>query len=1408
MQRVQQEELGITSGLDEGEGVSFDTQVFVPHPEHLRQLSQLGASPELLELDPSGFLVQFLTVAEGDTRPTPLSSELCDISWSITERIAKAGPPKNPDAATVLRELFTPQLVRECISNLLQSGARSSGYLVSVTALSFIYHPAATLAEVRFLSWQVFRSPAQRGIWKEVAEGLIGACQLVPSLLTALAPGQHRIVKGPDFLDRYLQSLPYAELLELPAFVVEKALAAREAPTKEQAEMLLEAIAGLPNTLLDSPGLLPMLRQLRRSRGSFGEPLVSKLVDEIRRALTARGEGSPLKEWVNAHRSGEPTRREGDAEFLVRTIQEELLEFEEFRTHQIQPEKNALEVLSDIREQRAQMLERAQTLVTRILRADSDFRNQDIRDLTVALESYGDQQLERCIAAGETWLAGGDATPLGQSGCEFAIKCAQLGSDKLRELPSAVALFSQNPPDAAYRVVIRVISTQAPHDELAKLLHRSSLGHVWGDVLEAWDILPSGHDVALFRSLIPRAEPLGVSMYEVVKGCRRWGGIPDAEIALLVLQPSEPSVPSNDDHIARFLCALSKIRITEPQFVQWRSALVQSIVSDPATNTKLQPHHKSILISLLYEGVLMQELEESPLSTGLRTNMCSLKLSPRESTQLSTECKKVLEQVNRWMNGAFSDYALDRGLFTSVSALLEEYGQTRRTLKDLRLEVKEALRVDPRSVPTQKLLSVITIFQKARRSGEDVERLRRRLARRGFLRYEEKDIPVLAATETYVRRFGLKQRSRPLVDFPALSLLQRIGRTRFLVLNEATNPGSVVHTARRSREEFEALVSLCRTAVESELSLKRPLSFMQLLKIPAERRYLLDVLAKILLGSALLCGAGLAVRDLSVAAWTMVGGSLRHGLGGDLATNGSIPKNDRVLARLARPFKDSRDSFLVSGLVGVEPASATQPMLVVKEVSDWVSLRGSDGSYLSADYVEFRLSGVHRDDEIPLPIGARIVDEFRALEFEEFRARAKRDVNELVFHVFIPREPEVDVTLNAAEIVQRHGWALEALSNPRLQFSTVREASPRLADAIEVARTMKAVDAAEHLRGFVSTLLSYEETPEYDNFHGTFEDYFRTILANGKGICGQFSVVFDEALKHAGIPSCIARGYMPKDDGITYTTRGAHATNLVFLSSTAKRVVPRRYDATGEGVLPSANSEADEGWMRGLGFPEALAIGSATAAGLLLLRRRRSYVEKAENEALEKARHGQDSAEELLRESEATSEFGSELRPRELDPEFVFSEWILHHVRMQEGSDRGKASSIGLCDLEELDIDAALQSVEMMKRSLVVVTPTTRLILSMAGMVEQENTVGIVNAWLLNMQDPAQHPEWMQRLQRAEHFSPQEVDALLRLAREVVPGFKGDLSRRSFLSRWSPFTGAVSFNGDCLLRAFCPPAGT
>gem|GEM_PF-4332321 len=1377
-----------------------------PSARELRRLVTVAEPARLLEFDPTGFLAQLLEGRdEGITHAKPVSEDLFHASPSIEDQLLRAGLPRNPDSEAVLKELFSPKLLREAIFRFLQEESASTVPLRSVAALCFVCHPFDSLEEIRFVSRQLFRSDGRSKVWTAVSDGLVSACRIVPRLWIALEPGERRLLRGPDCLVSCMRGRDYHYLLLLPAFIVEQVLARQKLPEPSKAQSILESLLYSHTGLLENPGLLPVLKHLRRSTGRLPERLITTLVVAIQDSVAVRGEHGPRRTWIQAHRTNEPVRDQLCADSLVRQFVQEVMECEEISEALSRFGTNTPEVIAGIRDERARLLDKTRRSVRNLLILDPDFKEGDIAEIVGALETYRTETLKHCEEQARSLLVGAGVPTEFHCGCELAVISASSGFDKLARAQSAFE-SAANREDPAYAVVARVALASRPREDVAAYLAELSSTTSWGCVVHNWDLVPKGHEAALYRALLAHGPSTGLPEEMILAGCKHWGEMSEAEAQAVLLRGLEENARSAQASVRCFVVSLSKLEAPDLEFLSWRAAMTRLVLDLPPIFL-VNPLTTSTLISLLYEGSLTEEIEGSPIAQGLRSHVCSLKLSMNETDQLSAESQKILKEINRWLNGAFSDYALERGLVTPVSVFLEHSGHTKRTVRDLLLCARQILRSEPSCDSVRTLLLVVKAFHYARARGHSLERLRRSLVKRGLLQYVEQEISMMAASETYLRRYGLKEESRTLVQFPALIILKRIreagGDSSASISSGVRGTRSSIAVARRSKEELGRLVAQCRAALEAEITLKRPHSFLQLMKIPAERRQLQSVLANILLGTACLLGGGIALNSLTKIFKGNKDGVISTQ---SLIPNGSLPKVKEPVAKLSSPFRDPRSRYLLRDLVGASDVGATQPALDYpgrREVGNWI-LGRTDRPIV--DIVDLDFYNMYRGPYGGLPIGGRGRNLRTRMGSDAVPLPQSAEVPLHEFRFVVFQELAEDQTVRASELSEMIGVDHAPLIAPRLLSSDISRVSPPLFEAIRVARDMPAAKGAEHLRTVVSRLIKYQESPQYDDFDGDFREYFEAIVKSGRGICGQFSVVLDEALKQAGIPCCIANVYLPDDDGVTYTTAGAHATNIVFLVGRDKEVIPRIYDATGgaerlPGIAPTSRTPFEE-----LALPGVVVLGGVGALALLMANRRRRTTEKHENEALTLV------TDEALRSSEEAdnSEVDSEYQSQPQSPaqlaDDLFGQWLLHHLQESCEFNRQEANDLIFNDLKDDDFDQILRSADRMKRVLLEMTAQTRELFSKTGLFEQESTIGILNGWLRSMESPSARREWVQHLQRRDLFLSQEAEALMRVAREVMPDFKTDArgGGGAIAGVWRLFSRPVPLQTQCLLRAFVP----
>ncbi len=1380
---------------------------FVPRPEDIKKLSLDGINVDLLAFDPAGFVKQLLLPkAAWNAKPErPVSEQLLSAASALLKHLSRDGLPRNPDSEETLKQLFSPAVLRGAISRRLHEG-RPHPVLSDLAAICFVLHPDGTLQEFRSLSDVLLVSQRRREIQRELADGLISACKVNPKLWGMLEEQRGVLSTGADTLSALFESHHYAELVELPAFVVEQILRSRELPSPTEARVLPREFSLSFRALIDAPGLFPILRHVRQASGTLSEQYVDYLVDAVKRSIE---DPRLLSKWVNRHRKSELVRYDQCADSLLRGFVEELFQFDEVRTALARLGDTPSGVISNIKEQRTQLVAGARSSMQKILSRNESFRERDVDAILGELDRYSEFELKSCVELCKQLLAGGTSSGPLLTGCELAARLASAGVSK-PEIVIEAFDDSRGWGGAACGSVLRVVLNSQHPSDVANILAKLARSSKWGELLEHWHLVPDRHEGVLYRAMLHHVTDHDILVDQIVAGAKQSGLISEAEIPEIL---SLKSRQTNNSNIYNVVASLSKIRVRDEGVAQWRARLIESISALPPYYL----HDSSrILEGILYEQCLTEEIRGSQLSEGLRMNVCSLKISSSDAAQLSPQCQKALTEVNRWMNGAFSDHALERTLFTSASVLLEGYGQTKRTLRDLQLSVREAARADQSSQATSTLLKAITEFRVAQTKGYSCEALRRRLVRQGLIQYQEQDTSLMAATEMYLRRHGLRGEDAPLVKFPALILLNRIKpRSYQATSNEPSKAGKAARSilvVRRSKEELAQVVSECRKALESELMPKRSRSPLQLVVGQGGRQGIKRAFAKLLLGVSLAAGAVTTADAMKLPVWGAADAASGYRPTDGSAPNGSIPKVARPVAKLSKAFDNINNSYLLYGLVGSNADSAAQPSLSHEGAAEVYSWLLDDGQGEIEELASLELREVRRDSYVPLPIRARVFDPTRTVSSDWIPAQASRDARSHTVEIAIPREHPIDRSLGAAHVTDALGASQEVLSHPRLHFSKIQQASPELAKAIRAARSMSAAEATEHLREVVMELIAYEETPTYDDFTGTFEEYFKLILANRKGICGQFAVVFDEALKQAGVPSCMVSCILPEKDRTTYTTAGAHLTNIVFLLDSDRRVVPRIVDATGASQMEAMGQDASSSSLGRdessselgrLVIPTGLAIGSAGLATILMLRRRRRE-EPLEVSTLIEIPEEMRPPDESRDSGEASIDSSSLPTPEPSAPRIDrFNLMVDWTTRQDSRKDSQEAQRLSLSEITDSDLDSISEEIEASARRLYEITPEVSEILSRVKEPASETTIAIANSWLARMQDPDYRNRWKQYLKRPDLFTPEQEKALLRLARDVVKPFR-DEGRYRLMERLSSLSTPKSIDSECLLRALVP----
>jgi hypothetical protein len=521
-----------------------------------------------------------------------------------------------------------------------------------------------------------------------------------------------------------------------------------------------------------------------------------------------------------------------------------------------------------------------------------------------------------------------------------------------------------------------------------------------------------------------------------------------------------------------------------------------------------------------------------------------------------------------------------------------------------------------------------------------------------------------------------------------------------------------------------------------------------------------------------------------------------------------------MLAKLSDRLPFVEQSYLVRRLIGADPTGPSQPPLNYPGSDELHKIIADSGKRRLHCQIDITINDVKKGSLIAAPLGAQIIDPSETIiENGDGRFKALKDANELTVSLSIPdRIPEL-LDAEAMVIRNRLGQRHLPLSKPRLPFSAIKELIPQLAEDIEIAREKPAAEAAWYLRTKVSEIIKYEESPEYNTFSGSFRDYLALVFKNGRGICGQFACIYDEALKHAGIPSAIVSAFVPEKDGVSYTTSGGHATNLVFLLSSDGELAPIIMDATGTGsdVNSPVREQRDGISLEDLKLPATVAALTGLTGLFAAFLRRRAQVKEAE--ILERLQpdsviYEEPDAAKLPDDQPANEPNEPTTAVRSIGAlPLVTKAQVLDKWEMSLNSDEnGRRYTNQPAGKSSFDSDEFEGNFELMlKNQSEAIVKRTRAVgllcevLKSGGIEPDRELVTILDLWIQAMNGPEYRTKWIKHINK---FKKPEGKALKIFASHVFPELGDSFGSRSMLSRF--FTTKAPITEDLLCGSLVP----
>jgi hypothetical protein len=830
-------------------------------------------------------------------------------------------------------------------------------------------------------------------------------------------------------------------------------------------------------------------------------------------------------------------------------------------------------------------------------------------------------------------------------------------------------------------------------------------------------------------------------------------------------------------------------------------------------------------MKLLYRNSPEKALEPADQESGKFSYICSLKLSSEELASFPTNYKKLAEKINYSLGRHLSSLNLENAPFVYYNdSFFQDWAAPQKnvfqgvasTYRDLNHETSA----------TQRLIQAVKIISDANKNGATLEDLRRRLAKQELIKYSKHEINPADATAFYLTKFGIG----PPIEFASFKLLkQALNKTPSSVrppirdlgsapkrhfLEEEPKPEYVV---ARPAGTLQDLLKRYSHELKKELPLPHRLTVSKVFFGHSSARRALT--GPIFENKWRIAGALIAVSAAWYASRRIWPDNTSPGdIGSDpsspdgLTPNGRVPSDGILLAKTNSPLPSREQSYLVRRLIGADSAGPSQPPLNYPGSDELYKIIANSGESITGHLM--LINEVRKGSLIPAPLGAQIIDPSGTIiENGDGRFSALKDANELPVRLSIPDGIPELLDAEAMVIRNRLGQRHLPLSKPRLPFSAVKELSPQLAEYIETARKMTAAEAAGYLRTKVSEIIKYEESLEYNTFSGSFRDYLALIFKNGRGICGQFACIYDEALKHAGIPSAIVSAFVPEKDGFTYTTNGGHATNLVFLLSREGRIVPVIMDATGAAadVNSPVREQRDGISLEDLKLPATVAVATGLTGLFVAFLKRRAQVRETKilerlqpdsviHEEPEPAKLEDDQpANEPNEPTTTVQSRGALARVTKAE---VLDKWERSFDLIEGEQEQDRKSEVR-SSFDSLEFEAGLEALIADQHEMIN-ERTRRLhkaceILDQSGIVIDGELVTILDLWIQAMNDPEYRTKWIEHINKFKKF---EGRALKIFASHVFPELGDSFGSGSMLSRF--FTTKAPITEDLLCRSLVP----
>jgi hypothetical protein len=1345
---------------------------------HANDLAQALNPADLLLLAP-GILVDHLIATEKS------GAEIADIlskaAPDLVTKLIESGLPKSPNALLALSELYSPQLLRNRLIHTLETAKAPTEQLSGCLALAFIFNPRETLKELHCLKRMVHHSIYGDWFWGAADHGLINGCIIQPERWETLLKNRPRLGHGPEAIERVFAAVPENAIISLPAPIAERVLANKfkwnAIDSRPPCDEILKLLAlASPETIsqassiFERPGALPMLKFLRQaSGGSLPPNVVPSVLRELDKLSTTAETKAARDSWSAAHRPGEAARFEAHCSLVFNAVRSHITSWYELQIGRLELGVFPTDTFKDksigFAPNQSKIARRTvkyvQSQIQGKLAKSSIINDSERKILTDCLEATPNHQLSLIDRISEYYA---NRTPI-KHPVYTLLKTLQRAQDGELIPDSLLSDLLTVPRDdnetlrfesGWFAIGSTVARLNSPHQILSACIANFPF-----DQRHGLRYLPDSHQHAPFAVLRLFLEyKLGDNAKHLLNQSERWStGTGSSELDFYSLREQ---YPLDTIRIESVLAILAAIPRRDREFLDWRAEVLRELSKDYSIAHLIR--ESPVLAEISLGNLANEEVPIPPHLSGTQIIVRELKLTDQERSKLSEGSRQALKELELIIDTTFSQFNLPTLAFSRISEILQLRGYEPKRLDELKLIVRGELKKSPNCVATRKVLEVISDLKRSRVTRYPVLKTLKTLESKKALLQVPRNISDQQALISHLNRYGVSNQIITNIIFPTLEILRQRRRNQNSNGAYKGNSASATQSIRQIRSDnLGHKLALCREKLVANGKFTAPLRLRDIMRIPLQRRMARNQIFTLLAAAGSIQGLASYLTSVSLDPNRASANSSHNLNNSGLEPNGTIPKSGEPLCELSALPKEKQNRYFITGLIGTGE-KAIQPRLehsqplansLVHMLIEQLSDKEPDQKVWATYFGE----AANQAPYPPLPIGASITgaDKYSGLSLESRRLRPK--IEQLSVELNLVSPPKLDQHATVFGIQRDLGFASAELTNARLTRDELRQIAPELEAAIGNARTMPAAAAAEYLRTYVREMIKYQPSPEYDRPMPSIGYYLETILTLKRGLCGQFALIYDEALKHVGIPATIVTCYTIDGQSKLIRSNNAHATNLVILRSSDGELVPTILDATG-----AYESRSDLPNLEQIAVPAGLlgALGGSLLAIRTIRRRRSAWLNGSTS--------SDDDKETPLISSLMEQSPTNSTNSRGKSVEELVDSWIIKIASLRGSSlerDRDLDSSSSAENWSAELIAESIAELLKIKDEIEQARPEAKLFMHRTGAKIDPAIEPVIAAWMVAMRHDRFALTWANSLKRTPDISNHEVSAVARAAKSL-----------------------------------------